>query len=114
MQLSPDKEWDQVWIGANIATMVAGAQPYGNLKNAALAVKGERIAWIGPAADARRKAELYAQAAGSKLGKVLYITESGGTFQSPLPSLQGAAMAVPIAVGDEESRVSVTVTYALE
>jgi hypothetical protein len=27
--------------------MVAGAEPYGNLKNAALAVKGERIAWIG-------------------------------------------------------------------
>jgi len=52
----PDEEWDSVWIGANIATMVAGAQPYGNLKNAALAVKGERIAWIGPAADARLKA----------------------------------------------------------
>jgi imidazolonepropionase len=56
LQKSAGKEWDQVWIGANIATMVAGAQPYGNLRNAALAVKGERIAWIGPAADARRKA----------------------------------------------------------
>jgi imidazolonepropionase len=56
LQKSPGKEWDQVWIGANIATMVAGAQPYGNIKNAALAVKGERIAWIGAAADARLKA----------------------------------------------------------
>ena len=50
------KEWDRVWIGADIATMVAGGEPYGKLKNAALAVKGERIAWIGPAAEARRTA----------------------------------------------------------
>ncbi len=50
------KEWDRVWVGADIATMVAGGEPYGKLKNAALAVKGERIAWIGPAAEARRRA----------------------------------------------------------
>jgi imidazolonepropionase len=49
-------EWDQVWIGADIATMVAGAWSYGNLKNAALAVKGERIAWIGTASEARSRA----------------------------------------------------------
>src|SRR5664279_2016144 len=36
--------------------MVAGAEPYGNMKDAALAVKGERIAWIGPAAEGARKA----------------------------------------------------------
>ena len=36
--------------------MVAGGEPYGKLKNAALAVKGERIAWIGPAAEARLRA----------------------------------------------------------
>jgi imidazolonepropionase len=56
VQKSSDSEWDQVWIGANIATMVAGAAPYGNLKDAALAVKGERIAWIGSAAEARSRA----------------------------------------------------------
>ena len=56
MQKSSGKEWDQVWIGANIATMGEGAEPYGNIKNAALAVKGERIAWIGPAAEAKLKA----------------------------------------------------------
>ena len=56
MQKSSGKEWDQIWIGANIATMVAGADAYGNLKNAALAVKGERIAWIGPAAEGALKA----------------------------------------------------------
>jgi imidazolonepropionase len=56
VQKSSGKDWDQVWIGANIATMVAGAEPYGNLKNAALAVKGERIAWIGSAAEAKIRA----------------------------------------------------------
>jgi imidazolonepropionase len=56
VQESSGKEWDQIWIGANIATMVEGADAYGNLKNAALAVKGERIAWIGPAAEGDRRA----------------------------------------------------------
>ena len=56
MKKSSGKEWDQIWIGADIATMVAGADAYGNLKNAALAVKGERIAWIGPAAEGALKA----------------------------------------------------------
>ena len=56
MQKSSGSEWDQVWIGADIATMVAGAGPYGNIKNAALAVKGERIAWIGPASEAKSRA----------------------------------------------------------
>ncbi|HXA36158.1 MAG TPA: imidazolonepropionase [Steroidobacteraceae bacterium] len=66
------KEWDQVWIGADIATMVAGAGPYGNVKNAALAVKGERIAWIGPAAEGARKAAALGIAAHDAQG--LWIT----------------------------------------
>jgi imidazolonepropionase len=49
-------EWDRIWIGANIATMVAGGEPYGNIKNAALAVKGERIAWIGSAGEGETRA----------------------------------------------------------
>jgi imidazolonepropionase len=48
--------WDQVWIGANLATM-AGAEPYGGIQNAALAVKGERIAWLGAAEEGRRLAQ---------------------------------------------------------
>jgi imidazolonepropionase len=51
-----DNDWDQVWIGANIATM-AGTRPYGSMENAALAVKGERIAWLGTTAEARRLAQ---------------------------------------------------------
>jgi imidazolonepropionase len=49
-------EWDRVWIGMSIATMVAGRTAYGKLADAALAVKGERIAWIGAADEARARA----------------------------------------------------------
>jgi imidazolonepropionase len=50
------REWDRVWVGANIATMVAGGKPYGNLGDAALAVTGDRIAWMGPSAEASQRA----------------------------------------------------------
>jgi imidazolonepropionase len=53
---SKDIDWDQVWIGANIATM-AGTAAYGSIENAALAIKGERIAWIGAAAEGHRRAQ---------------------------------------------------------
>ncbi len=56
MQKSSGRDWDQIWVGANIATMVAGAGPYGNIKNGALAVKGDRIAWIGAAGEGVREA----------------------------------------------------------
>jgi hypothetical protein len=69
-------------------------------------------------ADARRKAELFALASGSKLGRVLYITESGGMQpQPPRPMMMRAALSqseVPIAIGDQQSNISITVTYALE
>jgi len=48
-------EWDRVWVGARIAAMVAGAEPYGKVAADALAVKGERIAWIGAASEALRR-----------------------------------------------------------
>ena len=48
--------WDQVWVGADIATM-AGAGVYGSMQDAALAVKGERIAWLGTAEEGRRRAQ---------------------------------------------------------
>jgi imidazolonepropionase len=49
-------EWDRVWVGARIAAMTAGAEPYGEVAADAIAVRGERIAWIGPAAEAQRRA----------------------------------------------------------
>jgi imidazolonepropionase len=62
---------DQVWIGATLATM-AGAAPYGRLDDAALAIKGERIAWIGSAAEGRRLAQAHGAAMGDAEG--LWIT----------------------------------------
>jgi imidazolonepropionase len=56
VQKSSDSDWDAVWIGANIATMAAGADPYGAIAGGALAVRGERIAWIGTAAEGHRRA----------------------------------------------------------
>jgi imidazolonepropionase len=66
VEKSVEDEWDQVWVGANIATMdsgapqrgafQAGARRYGQLEDAAIAVKGERIAWLGSSAEGRRKA----------------------------------------------------------
>lgn len=49
-------EWDGVWIGASLATMVAGGEPYGKSPHDALAVKDGRIAWIGSGFEARRRA----------------------------------------------------------
>jgi uncharacterized protein len=70
-------------------------------------------------ADAKRKAELYAGAAGVKVGRVLYITESSGTIQPPRPMMMMAARAemaqsVPISAGEQESTAAITVVYAIE
>jgi imidazolonepropionase len=49
-----EQPWDRVWIGAHLATMVAGEVPYGAIHDAAIAVRDERIAWIGAAAVAAK------------------------------------------------------------
>ena len=38
--------WDSLWINVHLATMTENS-PYGVVRNAALAVRGERIEWIG-------------------------------------------------------------------
>ena len=43
----PIETWDSLWINANLATMVPGGAPYGAITDAAIAIKGGRIAWIG-------------------------------------------------------------------
>lgn len=64
-------------------------------------------------ADARRKAELYAKAAGAKLGKVMAISEEGSS-PPPRPVMQAMrAGAVPVAPGEQMLRASVTVSYEL-
>jgi imidazolonepropionase len=50
------ENWTEVWVDANLATMSAGAAPYGELRDAAIALEGDRIAWIGGSEEARRRA----------------------------------------------------------
>jgi len=44
-------QWDSLWINANLATMVDSGRPYGAIEDAALAIEGGRIAWLGPMAE---------------------------------------------------------------
>lgn len=63
-------------------------------------------------ANARRKAELYAKAAGAKLGRIVSITEEGSA-PPPRPMQGLRAGAVPIAPGEQTLRAVVTVSYEL-
>lgn len=64
-------------------------------------------------ADAHRKAELYASAAGAKVGHVVAITEEGSA-QPPYPvQAMRAGAAVPVAPGEQTLRAVVTVSYEL-
>ena len=63
-------------------------------------------------ADARRKAELYAKAAGVKLGPVVAIAEEGAP-SPPRPIAAMRAAAVPIAPGEQTLRAVVAVSYEL-
>jgi len=65
-------------------------------------------------ADARRKAELYAKAAGATLGRVVAITEEGAPSPPrPLAAMRAGAGAVPVAPGEQTLRAMVTVSYEL-
>ena len=63
-------------------------------------------------ADARRKAELYAQAAGAKLGRVLQIADESAPAPRPLVQAMRAGT-VPVAPGEQMLRVAGTVSYEL-
>jgi hypothetical protein len=65
-------------------------------------------------ADARRKAEIYAKAAGVTLGAPISISEGGG---SPVPMFRAkmSTMAgTPVAQGEETLSVTVNVTWAIK
>ncbi|GGE46868.1 SIMPL domain-containing protein [Actibacterium pelagium] len=73
------------------------------------------LARVDAVADARRKAELYAQAAGVQLGPIVSITEPG--FSAPVVAqmrMADAVMeAVPIAAGEVSTAAQVTIVYSL-
>ncbi|MDP2411337.1 MAG: SIMPL domain-containing protein [Pseudolabrys sp.] len=67
-------------------------------------------------ADARRKAELYAKAAGASLGPVVAITEEGAAppVRPMVQSMQAMRAAVPVAPGEQMLRAVVTVSFELK
>lgn len=71
-------------------------------------------------ADARHRADLYAAAAGTHVGRVQSITENGGGYAPPPPVMyemkaaDQARAAVPVEAGTQEVGADVSVTYAIE
>ena len=66
-------------------------------------------------ADARRKAQIYARAAGVTLGEPLGISENGSpspVFRGKLAS--GMAASAPVAQGEETLSVTVSVSWAIK
>jgi uncharacterized protein len=62
-------------------------------------------------ADARRKAEIYAKAAGVTLGAPLAITEGGSPGPMPFRKMAAAA---PVAQGEETLSITVNVSWAIK
>lgn len=68
-------------------------------------------------ADAKHKAELYTKAAGYRVGRPLFITESSGytpVMGRTMAMAAPMAAEVPIAAGQQEMQVSVQVVYVIE
>ena len=66
-------------------------------------------------ADARRKAEIYAKAAGVALGAPLGISEGGAPGPMPFRKMMGGmAAATPVAQGEETLSVTVNVSWAIK
>ncbi len=67
-------------------------------------------------ADARRKAELYAKAAGVTLGAAINISEDTGSAPAPMMLRKMAAdsASAPVAQGEETLRVNVSVSWEIK
>lgn len=72
------------------------------------------------AADAARKAKVYADAMGVELGPVMQVSE-GTAYQPPVPMVRGmvmkadaAAAPVPVAAGEQTLAVDVNVTWEIK
>ncbi|MGE0006966.1 MAG: SIMPL domain-containing protein [Parvibaculaceae bacterium] len=69
-------------------------------------------------ADARRKAQLYAETAGISLGEVMSLSE--GNYQQPQPVFYGkavradAARSVPIAEGEQTVAIDVSIAWEIK
>ena len=98
-----------VSAGANqISDIRFGLADEGKLRDA---VRGDAVK------DARRKAELYASAAGARLGRVMALSEvDAQPMPRPLAMRAAApdAMAVPVAPGEQTVKVQISVTWELD
>src|SRR5215469_16331240 len=106
-------------VAGVIDTLVgAGANDIGNINfGVSQASKLLDDAREKAVADARRKAEIYARAAGVTLGAPLSISEEGApqpVFRGKMAAPMAAAAPTPIAQGEETLSVSVSVTWAIK
>jgi uncharacterized protein len=68
-------------------------------------------------ANARTRAELYARALGKRVGRILWISEGGGSYGGPVPLMRmsgDAAQSTSIDPGEQTLAVSLSVTFELE
>ena len=65
-------------------------------------------------ADARRKAEIYAKAAGVTLGTPISIAEENNTAPAPYRRMAAGMAATPVAPGEETLQVTVSVSWAIK
>lgn len=64
--------------------------------------------------DARRKAELFAEAAGLKLGAVLQLSEAGGgSYPMPVARMEMSSAPVPVAQGEVSTSASVNMVFVI-
>jgi len=106
-------------VAAVVDTLVgAGANDIGNVSfSVSQASKLLDDAREKAVADARRKAEIYARAAGVTLGAPLSISEEGAPqpmFRAKMAMPMASAAPTPIAQGEETLSVSVSVTWAIK
>jgi uncharacterized protein YggE len=73
-----------------------------------------RQARVKAVEDARQKAQVYAAAAGVKLGRILFIRDASSGVPRPMAARVLAATPVPVSPCEQEIEASVTLTFALD
>ena len=108
---------DVTKVASTIDTLVgAGANEVGGINfSVSQASKLLDEARDQAVADARRKAEIYAKAAGVTLGAPLSISEEGNAPPVPYRRMAvGTEASAPVAQGEETLRVTVSVSWAIK
>jgi uncharacterized protein len=119
-------------VSNNVSVMVRDIPRLGPLLDKAVAAGANSIYGIGfghnnqsalldkarplAVADARRKAEIYASAGGARIGRLMVLTEEGGS-RPPVAFSRayaaGAAAPTPIEAGEDKLTVTVTARFEL-